>query len=299
MQNANRLHWGKVYYFLYIFGRLLQFLLKSGITEEQSKERNARGGVLPYTVLSYNGTGGHKVHLLATVNAAAFSTYYKKNIGVLKIAGIAVSQVAISALAGLCAVHIAVRLVLNVVFPFVWVCLHSSPFDKQGYFVGAMTFVFVQLMRITPGEVGYMVIVSCCTSALTAAAIIIIGADKKEPQARLFRNTQRTACGGGKAGKYARQACRGRPLFRRRKAVPSLLRRQLRSAPPSAEWRTHTAPLHCCFSARPNTFSDEALYKESAQVDELKLKLAAFLRKAEQQINLENNDALIAEPLQW
>ena len=38
-------------------------IIASNTTEEQFKKRNARGGVLPYTVLSYNGTGGHKVHL--------------------------------------------------------------------------------------------------------------------------------------------------------------------------------------------------------------------------------------------
>lgn len=235
-----------------------------------------------------------KFTFLATVNAAAFSTYYKKNIGVLKIAGIAVSQVAISALAGLCTVHIAVRLVLNVVFPFVWVCLHSSPFDKQGYFVGAMTFVFVQLMRITPGEVGYMVIVSCCTSALTAAAIIIIVLIRRS------RKPDYSVIRSGLLAVAARlENARGKPAEDDLFSVDERLYRLSYDGNyvvhPFRGMENAYCSFALLFQRAAYYFSDEALYKESAQVDELKLKLAAFLRKAEQQINLENNDALIAE----
>ena len=126
----------------------------------------------------------------ASVTATAFVFSYQKNFSCLKILMLAFSQIFVCCLVCIASYHIAIRLALNLLFPFIWVFLHSSPFNNKGYFVGMFTFVFLQLIPIQFSDSVYLIIiVSISTAILTLVLLFIkLFSKKRKPDFSLIQS---------------------------------------------------------------------------------------------------------------
>lgn len=110
----------------------------------------------------------------ASVTATAFVFSYQKNFSCLKILMLAFSQIFVCCLVCIASYHIAIRLALNLLFPFIWVFLHSSPFNNKGYFVGMFTFVFLQLLPIQFSDSVYLIIIVSISTAILTLVLLLI-----------------------------------------------------------------------------------------------------------------------------
>ena len=111
---------------------------------------------------------------VASVTATAFVFSYQKNFLCFKILMLAFSQIFVCCLVCIASYHIAIRLALNLLFPFIWVFLHSSPFNNKGYFVGMFTFVFLQLIPIQFSDSVYLIIIVSISTAILTLVLLFI-----------------------------------------------------------------------------------------------------------------------------
>ena len=96
---------------------------------------------------------GVKYGFVASVTGAAFDSNFEKGFSPGRICLLAIGQLFVCFLAAVASLHIVLRIGLNAVFPFIWTGLHSSPFNAKGYYVGMITFIFIQLIPITPENI--------------------------------------------------------------------------------------------------------------------------------------------------
>lgn len=123
-----------------------------------------------YLISALFGTG---YGFIASVTVAAFGSKYSKRNTVGDILLLAASQMLVCALACAASLGIALRLILNAAFPLVWTGLRSSPFNNRGYFVGMITFVFIQLLPYQPAAADVMEAMAFATAILTVCLLVL------------------------------------------------------------------------------------------------------------------------------
>ena len=102
------------------------------------------------------GFFGRTYGFIAAVTGSAFNFYYEKKLTIPEILLLVCGQILACAAACIASLNVVLRVILNACFPFLWTCLHSSPFNSTGYYVGVIVFAYVQLLsqRIRAGRTG-------------------------------------------------------------------------------------------------------------------------------------------------
>lgn len=122
-----------------------------------------------YTILFIFGT---QYVMVATLITVLFQTNHRKLQPLKKMAGLVLTQLAVSVLAYGATLNLPLTIFLNLTIPFGFIFLKSSQFNQMGYFSGVMTFTFLQLMPLDLK--GFFV----QTAAMVYAGIIFIVAVK-------------------------------------------------------------------------------------------------------------------------
>ena len=111
---------------------------------------------------------------VASVTGVAFDNHYQRKLTPGHIAVVVCLQLFVCALAVVACRHIALRLALNLVFPFLWVCLFSSPFNRKGYYVGMITFVFMQLIPVEWSGISHLLAAVAVANMILALVLSIL-----------------------------------------------------------------------------------------------------------------------------
>lgn len=123
--------------------------------------------LLFYTVVFSVGTN---YALIVSITTTAFKVNFKKKMDLPGIFLLLCSQIIICVLAFLATLNIPLCVILNGIVPFVLIYLQSSQFNQKGYFVSAMTFIFLQLR-----PVGWDGILSLLGIMALASGCLVVG----------------------------------------------------------------------------------------------------------------------------
>lgn len=112
------------------------------------------------------GFFGRTYGFIAAVTGSAFNFYYEKKLTIPEILLLVCGQILACAAACIASLNVVLRVILNACFPFLWTCLHSSPFNSTGYYVGVIAFAYVQLISFQPEDILHILWILTCTSAI-------------------------------------------------------------------------------------------------------------------------------------
>ena len=111
---------------------------------------------------------------VASFTGSAFNFNFQKRLTLREVLVLAGGQILVCALACLASLNVGLRLTLNAAFPLVWTALRSSPFNNKGYFVGMITFVFLQLIPFERPDIPKLMVISTMATGILVAVLMIL-----------------------------------------------------------------------------------------------------------------------------
>lgn len=117
---------------------------------------------------------GPNYGFVASFTGSAFNFNFQKRLTLREVLVLAGGQIIVCALACLASMNVVLRLTLNAAFPLVWTALRSSPFNNKGYFVGMITFVFLQLIPFEQPDIPKLMVISILATAILVAVLMIL-----------------------------------------------------------------------------------------------------------------------------
>lgn len=117
---------------------------------------------------------GPNYGFVASFTGSAFNFNYQKRLTLREVLVLACSQILVCALACLASANVVLHLTFNALFPLVWTALRSSPFNNKGYFVGMITFVFLQLIPGYQNNIPRMMVISTLATGILVTVLMIL-----------------------------------------------------------------------------------------------------------------------------